>query len=403
MNNQSNLLPNTKVSIVLCIAAAFCEGIDLQAAGVAAAGIAPAFKPSAQQLGSFFSASTMGLFIGALLGGWWSDRVGRKQVLINSIAIFGVFSLLTAFAWDISSLTWARFLTGLGLGGALPNLIALVSESSADNRRSASVAMVYAGTPLGGALISLVAYLTGAEQWRAIFIIGGIVPLLLVPLMRRYLQESATFTQAQAAAVGKAKPGFMLVFAEGRAVTTVLLWVSFFLALLTLYLLLNWLPTLMTGGGMSKSQAAFTQIGFNLGGAMAALLIGRLMEGPLRLPSVMLTFIALPLLLWWLAQMSASLALMVLIVFLLGCAVVAAQAFLYATAPALYPTVIRGLGVGLAVAIGRIGSIVGPEYGGMLKAQGKSSAELLLSLVPIAVVGGICAITLAWRGTRKAE
>ncbi len=389
--------PNTHVTILLCIAAAFCEGIDLQAAGVAAAGIIPEYAPSPQQLGSFFSASTMGLFIGALLGGWWSDFVGRKQVLIVSIAVFGLFSLLSALAWDMSSLTWARFLTGLGLGGALPNLLALVSESSAANRRSANVAMVYAGTPLGGALISLVAYLNGSSQWRMIFVIGGVVPLLLVPLMMRYMQESDTFTQARAASAGRDKPGIVSLFADGRGASTVLLWVSFFLALLTLYLLLNWLPTLLTGNGLNKPQAAFAQIGFNIGGAVTALLIGRLLEGSLRMPSVIGAFVALPLLLWWLAQMTTSVALMVAIVFLLGCAVLAAQAFLYATAPACYPTVIRGLGVGLAVAIGRVGSIAGPEYGGMLKAQGKSTSELLLSLVPIAVVGGICAIALAWR------
>ncbi len=397
MSTQNTLRSGTHISILLCIAAALCEGIDLQSAGVAAAGIIPEYAPSPQQLGSFFSASTMGLFIGALLGGWWSDFVGRKQVLIASIAVFGLFSLLSALAWDMSSLTWARFLTGLGLGGALPNLLALVSESSAENRRSANVAMVYAGTPLGGALISLVAYLNGSGQWRAIFVIGGVVPLLLVPLMMRYLKESDTFTQAKAASAGTNKPGVLSLFAEGRGVSTVLLWGSFFLALLTLYLLLNWLPTLLTGNGLNKSQAAFAQIGFNIGGAVAALLIGRLLEGPLRMPSIIGAFVALPLLLWWLAQMTTSVALMVVIVFLLGCAILAAQAFLYATAPACYPTVIRGLGVGLAVAVGRIGSIVGPEYGGMLKAQGKSTSELLLTLVPIAVVGGIGAITLAWR------
>lgn len=403
MNKQNDLLSSTQITILLCIAAAFSEGIDLQAAGVAAAGIIAEHAPTPQQLGTFFSASTMGLFVGALLGGWWSDFVGRRKVLITSIAVFGLFSLLSALAWDISSLTWARVLTGLGLGGALPNLLALVSESSAENRRSANVAMVYAGTPLGGALISWMAYLNGAAQWRILFVIGGIVPLLLVPLMMRYLKESDTFTQTKAASAGKHSPGILSLFADGRAIPTLLLWVSFFLALLTLYLLLNWLPTLLTGNGLNKSQAAFAQIGFNVGGAVTALLIGRLLDGSLRMPSVIGVFVALPLLLWGLAQMPTSMALMIGVVFMLGCAVVAAQAFLYATAPACYPTVIRGLGVGLAVAIGRIGSIVGPEYGGMLKAQGRNTSELLLSLVPIAVIGGICAIVLAWILRKKPQ
>src|ERR1700686_5124051 len=130
-------------TIVFCLLAAVCEGFDLQAAGVAAAGIAAEFRPTPDQLGSFFSASTLGLFFGALIGGRVSDRVGRKSVLVASIALFGLFSALTAFAWDISSLAWARLLTGLGLGGALPNLIALAAESAAANRQNASVALVY--------------------------------------------------------------------------------------------------------------------------------------------------------------------------------------------------------------------------------------------------------------------
>jgi AAHS family 3-hydroxyphenylpropionic acid transporter len=256
--------------------------------------------------------------------------------------------------------------------------------------------MVYAGTPLGGVLISVVALLISTDQWRWIFIIGGVVPLLLVPLMQRHLRESDTFIQARGIAGVRRLP-VRTVFSEGRATVTLLLWASFFLALLTLYLLLNWLPTLLIASGMSTSQTAIAQIGFNIGGAIAALLIGRLLEGSLRAPSVTITFIALPALLWWLAQTSSSPWLTVFIVFLVGCAVLAAQAFLYATAPSCYPTMVRGLGVGLAVAIGRIGSIAGPEYGGYLKSQGMDTSELLLNLVPIAVAGGICAIVLVWR------
>lgn len=399
MSNHQPAAAGRSMTIVLCILTTFCEGIDLQAAGVAAAGIVSEYHPDARTLGAFFSASTLGLFVGALLGGKLADHVGRKRVLVSSVAVFGVFSLLTAYAWDMSSLTWMRLLTGLGLGGALPNLIALVAESSGEQRRNANVTLVYAGTPLGGALISLVSMLSPTEAWRWLFIIGGVVPLLLTPIMVRYLQESTDFLAARSNAhVSHAmRPtAWQALFGEGRALRTLLLWCSFFLALLTLYLLLNWLPTLLIDKGLNKLQSAMAQIGFNLGGAAAALWIGRMLDGRWRRVSVLVNFAVLPILLILLAQSSTQVAYVASVVLLLGAAVVAAQAFLYATSQACYPVLVRGLGVGLAVAIGRIGSIVGPQWGGMLKAAGYSSGQLLLSLVPVMVGSGVCAVALVW-------
>src|SRR5579863_3893846 len=123
MTQAGERAATARAAIVFCLLAAMCEGFDLQAAGVAAAGIVGEFKPTPDQLGTFFSASTLGLFFGALIGGRLADRVGRKAVLVTSIGLFGLCSLFTAFAWDIQSLAWARLLTGFGLGGALPILI----------------------------------------------------------------------------------------------------------------------------------------------------------------------------------------------------------------------------------------------------------------------------------------
>src|SRR5271168_126428 len=141
------------MTILFCLLAALCEGIDLQAAGVAAAGIGAEFKPSPDQFGTFFSASTFGLFLGALIGGRLADSIGRKKVLVASIALFGLFSLLTSFAWSIESLVITRALTGLGLGGALPMMLALVAETGPHTQQAGRVAMVYAMTPIGGAVI----------------------------------------------------------------------------------------------------------------------------------------------------------------------------------------------------------------------------------------------------------
>jgi AAHS family 3-hydroxyphenylpropionic acid transporter len=396
------------ITILYCVLAAFCEGIDLQAAGVAAAGIGAEFKPTADQFGTFFSASTFGLFLGAVIGGRLADSIGRKKVLVASIGLFGLFSLLTSFAVDVHSLIAARALTGLGLGGALPMLLALVTETSTVKHQSASVATVYAAMPLGGAGASFLSLLLAAPHWRTIFIIGGVIPLLLAPLMALGLPESPAFRLAKTASEtcevtpsGALKAGsFLALFADGRARRTVLLWASFLLELLLLYLLLNWLPTLLMSDGFTRVQAAVAQIGFNLGGMFSALLIGYLLGGRLRNAAVIVTFVALPMLLIALAKSPSQFAVLASAVFLLGCAVLAAQAFLYAMAPVVYPTRIRGVGAGAAVAVGRIGSILGPKLGGTLKGAGHGPSQLLMDLLPIVIVGSFCALWLAWETAR---
>jgi len=404
-------------TIVCCVLGVFCEGIDLQAAGVAAGGIIPEFKPGAGQLGNFFSAGTLGLFLGAVAGGRVSDAIGRKRVVITSIILFGLFSLLTALARDMQTLSWARGLTGLGLGGALPNLVALVNESSASNRRSANVALAYSGAPFGGAVASLISLSIAPSHWRWIFITGGVVPLIMAPIMIAKLRESPAFERLRDARISAGgaparsgddpgRAGVLAIVADGRAVPTLLLWVSFFLGLLMLYLLLNWLQTLLVGIGLTKPQADAALVAFNVGGGLSALLMGQVLEGRWRAAGILATFVALPALVWLLSRAPPQPGLTVLIVFALGCAVLAAQAFLYAVAPACYPTSIRGIGVGAAVAIGRIGSIVGPKLAGILKAAGHGYSQLMTDLLPIVVLGSVTAIALAWytrRGSMSAD
>jgi AAHS family 3-hydroxyphenylpropionic acid transporter len=384
------------ITILLCVLVALCEGIDLQAAGVAAAGIAAEFKPSPDQFGTFFSASTFGLFLGAIIGGRLADRVGRKKVLVVSIGLFGLFSLLTSLALDVHSLIWARALTGLGLGGALPMLLALVTESSASEHQSASVATVYAAMPLGGAAASLLTMLIATSHWRTIFIVGGVIPLLLVPLLAISLPESAAFQRARQAPAAVHGSSFTALFADGRARRTLLLWASFLLELLLLYLLLNWLPSLLMSDGISSVRAAGAQIGFNLGGVLSAVLVGYLLGGRRRNLAIAAIFVALPILIVVLAKSPPQFIVIAPVVFFLGCAVLAAQAFLYTMAPVSYPTRIRGMGVGAAVAFGRIGAIVGPKLGGMLKAAAHGPSQLLMDLLPVVIFGSLCALWLAW-------
>ncbi len=390
-------------TVVACVFAAFCEGFDLQAAGVAAAGIAAQFKPTPDQLGTFFSASSLGLFAGALLGGRLSDSIGRKATLIVSIALFGIFSLATTLATDIHFLSWARLLTGAGLGGAFPNLLALVNETSPPTRRQANVALVYAGMPFGGAIASLISMVIEPGAWRSIFLAGGIVPLLLAPTMIWVVRESPVFGGRNTTRADTSLPragSFIGIFAGRRAVPTTLLWISSFLALLTLYLLLSWLPTLLVGSGFSKPEAAGAQIAFNVGGGLAVLLLGQLLEGSWRNLTIATVFVAMPVTLLLLSWAPHDLILVVAIVFALGAAVVAAQGYLYTAVPGVYPHSIRGIGVGAMVAAGRLGSIVGPKLGGALKGAGHASAQLLMDVLPLVALCSAVALVFAFRKSR---
>ncbi|KDL58048.1 hypothetical protein AF52_00949 [Klebsiella pneumoniae MGH 66] len=229
------------VTIGLCFMVALMEGLDLQAAGIAAVGMAQAFALDKMQMGWIFSAGILGLLPGALVGGMLADRHGRKRILLGSVLLFGLFSLATALAWSFPTLLLARLLTGVGLGAALPNLIALTSEAAGSRFRGRAVSLMYCGVPIGAALAAALGFSGLAAAWQIIFWIGGVVPLLLIPLLMRWLPESQAFQRAEASVP------LRTLFAPGQAAATLLLWLGYFFTLLVVYMLINWLPMLLVG------------------------------------------------------------------------------------------------------------------------------------------------------------
>lgn len=384
------------VTVALCYLIALFEGFDLQAAGVAAPRLGPAFQMAPGAMGWFFSSSTFGLMIGAALGGRLSDRFGRKSVLISSVAVFGLMSVFTGLAPSVEVLLLARFLTGAGIGGALPNLVALVAENSKPERKNTAVGLLYAGLPSGGALASLVSTFGNSDAWQSIFLVGGIAPLVSIPLLMLVLPESLQLQAAKQATTGRSeRAGFAFaLFGEGRAVRSLLLWTAFFLALLTMYLLLNWLPTLLVSRGLSRPEASWVQLSFNLLGALASMSTGLLMDRLRSRSVVLVSFGSAVVSLWALSIVPAQLALAMAVGGFVGIAMSATQVVLYGLAPSNYPTAIRGTGVGAAVAIGRSGSAVGPLLAGALLGSGKAPQDVLLLLVPIILVAGIAALLL---------
>ncbi len=260
------------LTIGLCFLVALMEGLDLQAAGIAAGGIARAFALDKMQMGWIFSAGILGLLPGALVGGMLADRYGRKRILISSVALFGLFSLATAIA-DFPSLVFARLMTGVGLGAALPNLIALTSEAAGPRFRGTAVSLMYCGVPIGAALAATLGFAGANLARQTVFWVGGVVPLILVPLLMRWLPESAVFAGEKQAA-----PPLRALFAPETATATLLLWLCYFFTLLVVYMLINWLPLLLVEQGFQPSQAAGVMFALQMGAASGTLMLGALMD-----------------------------------------------------------------------------------------------------------------------------
>lgn len=383
------------LTIGLCFLVSLIEGFDLQSAGVAAPRLAPAFKLTPGQLGLFFSASTMGLLVGAAFGGRISDRIGRKTTLLVSVALFGLMSILTGLSPSFEVLVAARLLTGVGLGGALPNLIALVAENTSAERRGSAVAALYAGLPSGGAIASLVTLVDkDPTSWAMIFIIGGVAPILVIPVLWVWLPDSRTLVERGQVAV---KSVGVALFGEGRAVSTALLWAGFLLGLLVFYLLLNWLPSLVISRGLTRGDASWVQLAFNVGGALGSLATGVLMDRWGRTAAIVLVFSASIASLVLLASVPPELLVMLVAGFCVGAAVSGSQTALYALAPSCYPTAVRGTGVGAAVSAGRLGSVLGPLLAGALIGSGQSAFQVVVTLIPILALSGCAAAFLARR------
>ncbi len=395
-------------TVALCGIVLVLDGFDAQIIGFLAPSIADSTGIPVRTFGPVISAALFGLMIAAMSAGPIADRWGRRWPLIISTFSFAVFALLTARATTFRQLLVLRFLTGLGLGGAMPNVVALSSEYVPKRLLSFFVAILFIGMPLGGVLCGTVSpWMIPAWGWQSVFYLGGIVPLVISLLLIFVLPESAQFlalrgedpqrvkqilarispdlatAQIDVASVSqdKRREGgpVKYLFTESRAVATILLWIPNFMNLLLLYCITGWLPTLLRQSGMSLPESIRTTAFFSIGGIVGCLAEGALIDYFGASITLLAEFVLSGVFIGVLAFVPSSFALAIAVTSALGFMVIGGQAGLNSLAARFYPPAIRSTGVGWALGIGRIGSIVGPILAGMLFSMGWEPRQILLS------------------------
>ncbi|MBC9249400.1 4-hydroxybenzoate transporter [Pseudomonas alcaligenes] len=396
--------------VLLCFLIVFLDGLDTAAMGFIAPALTQDWGIDRASLGPVMSAALIGMVFGALGSGPLADRFGRKLVLVTAVALFGLFSLISAFSNSVEQLLVLRLLTGIGLGAAMPNATTLLSEYTPERLKSLLVTSMFCGFNLGmacGGFIS--AKLIPAYGWHSLLLLGGLLPLLLALLLAWRLPESARFLVVRNRPVDKVRqvlapiaPAeialagsfsvpeqqtvsggnvFRLIFSGQFRAGTLLLWLTYFMGLVIVYLLTSWLPTLMRDGGASMEQAAFIGALFQFGGVLSAVGVGWAMDRWNPHKVIGCFYLLAGVFAYCVGQSLGQVTLLATLVLLAGMCINGAQSAMPSLAARFYPTQGRATGVSWMLGIGRFGAILGAWIGATLLGLGWSFEQVLTALV----------------------
>ncbi len=401
----------------ICSAIAFMDGYDVQSLGYVAPALSTALHIPRAALGPVLSSGLVGMMFGALIFGTVADRLGRKPVLVTCTLIFGVMSVFTATATSIQTFAIYRLITGFGLGGAMPNAVALTSEFTPKKYRSTIVTSMFCGFSIGAAVGGFVAAgLISRYGWESVFVIGGFLPIAVALLAMAMLPESIRFLllkeghqrkvadylsrispdsngfdEITAGADEHAAHGFPLkeLFKEGRAIVTLLLWICFFMNLLVLFFLTNWLPILMHDSGIQVETAIMITTLFQITGTVGAVFLGWIFDRGFSFGTLALAYFGAALSVVLIGQSGASINLLMITVAAAGFCVVGGQTSSHALVAGFYPTAVRSTAVGWCLGLGRIGSIIGPVLGGALLALGYPAVHIFWVVAIPALIAAV--------------
>ncbi|CAI3808818.1 4-hydroxybenzoate transporter PcaK [Pseudomonas sp. MM221] len=401
--------------VLLCFLIVFLDGLDTAAMGFIAPALSQEWGIDRASLGPVMSAALIGMVFGALGSGPLADRFGRKGVLVGAVLVFGGFSLASAYATNVDQLLVLRFLTGLGLGAGMPNATTLLSEYTPERLKSLLVTSMFCGFNLGmagGGFIS--AKMIPAYGWHSLLVIGGVLPLLLALVLMVWLPESARFLVVRNRGTDKirktlspiapqvvaeagsfsvpeqkavaARSVFAVIFSGTYGLGTVLLWLTYFMGLVIVYLLTSWLPTLMRDSGASMEQAAFIGALFQFGGVLSAVGVGWAMDRFNPHKVIGIFYLLAGVFAYAVGQSLGNITLLATLVLIAGMCVNGAQSAMPSLAARFYPTQGRATGVSWMLGIGRFGAILGAWSGATLLGLGWNFEQVLTALlVPAAL------------------
>ncbi|HAD26259.1 MAG TPA: MFS transporter [Alphaproteobacteria bacterium] len=384
--------------VALCLLVIVLDGFDMLVIALTAPAIAEDWALTAQRLGPLFVAGIVGMIGGSVLIAPLGDRLGRVRVLMLCCGIFGAFCGLTALADEYWGLMVLRLLTGFGLGGAVPNATALIADHASPRQRPLLVSIGLVGFPLGGMLCAaLTVPLLPRFGWRSLYVVGGVLPLLLVPVLGRFLPEApmTAFASAQAR-----QRGVRQLFAGALGHDSRRLWLGFFINMMVMFFLANWVPYLARQAGFSAHQGSLAALALNLGGVVGPLVLAvlcrhldarRVVGGAFVLAALCLTAVGYATGGFVTYMIAAALA---------GFFVFGAQIALHALAAAAYPTALRATGIGWALGCGRVGSVFGPLLGGELLRSGVPLQHYFSGFGGVVLLAAVATFTLSVRVAR---
>ncbi|MBD9628763.1 MFS transporter [Pseudomonas sp. PDM19] len=401
--------------VLLCFLIVFLDGLDTAAMGFIAPALTQDWGIDRASLGPVMSAALIGMVFGALGSGPLADRFGRKGVLVVAVFLFGLFSLISAYSSNLEQLMALRLLTGIGLGAAMPNATTLLSEYTPERLKSLLVTSMFCGFNLGmasGGFVS--AKLIPAYGWHSLLLLGGVLPLVLAVVLLVWLPESARFLVVRNRGADKVKRAlapiapaevvaardfsvpeqktvqsrnvFRVIFSGTYSAGTLLLWLTYFMGLVIVYLLTSWLPTLMRDAGASMEQAAFIGALFQLGGVLSSVAVGWAMDRFNPHKVIGIFYCLAGVFAYCVGQSLGTVTLLATLVLAAGMCVNGAQSAMPSLAARFYPTQGRATGVSWMLGIGRFGAILGAWIGATLLGLGWNFEQVLTALmVPAAI------------------